>query len=57
MKKIFKTTKWETLSGDKTPAREKPIGADLDGKAFQEEWEYASVVGMLMFLVNTRSDI
>ena len=57
MKKIFKTTKWEELSGDKTPAREKPIGADLEGKPFQEEWEYASVVGMLMFLVNTRPDI
>ena len=57
MKKIFKTTKWEELNGDKTPAREKPIGADLEGKPFQVEWEYASVVGMLMFLVNTRPDI
>jgi hypothetical protein len=57
MKKNFKTTKWENISGDKTPAREKPIGADLEGKTFQEEWEYASVVGMLMFLVNTRPDI
>ena len=57
MKKIFKTTKWEHMNGDKTPESEKPIGADLDGKPFQEEWEYASVVGMLMFLVNTRPDI
>ena len=57
MKKIFKTTKWEDLIGDKTPAREKPIWADLQGKLFQEEWEYASVVGMLMFLVNTRPGI
>ena len=45
------------MSGDKTPAREKPIEADLDGRVFQEEWEYASIVGMLMFLVNTRADI
>ena len=57
MKKIFKMTKWENMSGDKTPAREKPIGTYLDGRAFQEEWDYASVVGMLMFLVNTRPDI
>ena len=57
MKKIFKTTKWETLSGDKTPARDKPIGAALNGKMFKEEWEYVSVVGMLMFLVNTRPAI
>ena len=38
MKEIFKTTKWETLSGDKIPAREKPIWSDLDRKMFQEEW-------------------
>ena len=57
MKKVFKTTKWEELNGDKTPAREKSIGAYLEGKPFQEEWEYASVVGMMMFLVNTRLDI
>ena len=46
MKKIFKTTKWESISGDKMSEREKPIGADLEGENFQEEWEYASVVGM-----------
>ena len=54
MQKIFKTAKWEDLKGDKTPAREKQMGADSQGKPFQEEWEYTSVVGMLMFLVNTR---
>ena len=57
MKKIFKTTKWEELKGDKTPAREKPMGADLEGKPFKEEWECASVVGMSMFPVNTSPDI
>ena len=34
MNKIFKTTKWENMSGDKMPAKQKPIGADLEGKAF-----------------------
>ena len=57
MKKIFKTTKWEDLKGGTTPARERPTGADLEGKPFTEEWEHASVVGMSMFLVNTRPDI
>ena len=57
MKKIFKTTQWEDVGGQTTPAREKPIGADLEGKEFKEHWEYDSVVGMLMFLVNTRPDI
>ena len=36
MKKIYKITKWENMSGDKTPAREKPIGADLEGKRFKQ---------------------
>ena len=57
MKQIFKTAEWEDLSGNKTPARERPIGADLEGKIFKEDWDYASVMGMLMFLVNTRPDI
>ena len=33
------------------------MGADQDGELFKADWEYASVVGMLMFLVNTRPDI
>ena len=57
MKKIFKTTEWEDVTGDKTPARERHTGADLEGKPFQEEWEHASVVGMLMLPANTRPGI
>jgi hypothetical protein len=35
-----------------------PLGSDLNGETFKEDWEYASVVGMLMFLANnTRPDI
>jgi hypothetical protein len=41
-----------------TPASTTPIGADCDGALFNEDWEYATVVGMLMYLAaNTRSDI
>ena len=41
-----------------TPAVTTPLGQDLDGKAFSEEWEYSSIVGMLMYLgQNTRPDI
>ena len=40
-----------------TPAKESPLTTDLDGEPFDEDWEHASVVGMLMHLVNTRPDM
>jgi hypothetical protein len=34
------------------------VGADIDGEAFNETWEYASVVGISMYLSShTRPDI
>ena len=57
MKKIFKATKWTELTGDQTPAEQKPLGADLNGEPFKADWECSSVVGQLMFLVNTRPDV
>jgi hypothetical protein len=41
-----------------TPAYTTPVGSDVDGAPFTEDWEYASIVGMLMYLAeNTRPDI
>jgi hypothetical protein len=41
-----------------TPASVKALGSDKEGAAFHEEWEYAVVVGMLMYLAgNSRPDI
>jgi hypothetical protein len=41
-----------------TPASTTHIGADRDGALFNEDWEYATVVGMLMYLAaNNRPDI
>ena len=54
--KILKATKMTDCEGKPTPAIEKPLGADANGPAFDEEWDYASVVGMCMYLVNTRPD-
>jgi len=36
-------------SGIHIPTTGAPIGADLDGFNFKKDWEYASIVGMLMF--------
>jgi len=57
IQKILHTTDMEDCGIDITPAREKPYGADVDGPAFAEEWDYPSVIGMLLYLVNTRPDI
>jgi hypothetical protein len=41
-----------------TPAATTPSGADTEGDTFFESWEYACVVGMLMYLAaNTRPGI
>ena len=41
-----------------TPAATMPLGTDSDGPPFDEYWEYASVMGMLMYLSsNYRYDI
>ena len=41
-----------------TPAELSPIGTDTDGEPFNESWNYATVVGMLMCLCsNSRPDI
>jgi len=37
-------------NGTHTPTTGAPVGADLDGLDFKEDWEYASVFGMLMYL-------
>ena len=41
-----------------TPASTTNLGLDADGKPYHEDWDYASVVGMLMYLANnSRPDI
>jgi hypothetical protein len=41
-----------------TPAATTPIGTDAAGEDFNEEWNYASAVGMAMYLCsNTRPDL
>ena len=41
-----------------TPASTTPLGIDSEGAPFEEAWDYASIVGMLMYLAgNSRPDI
>ena len=56
--KIIAATGMENANRKKTPADPKTLGKDKDGKPFAESWNYASVVGMLLYLSgNSRPDI
>ena len=56
--KILSNSNIKSCKPVSTPAVTTSLGQDLDRKAFSEEWEYASIVGMLMYLgQNTRPDI
>ena len=42
----------------RTPASTTPLSTNPDGSPFKEEWEYASVIGMLLYLSsNSHPDI
>jgi hypothetical protein len=56
--KVIKAGGMEDCNIVATPAETSPVGADLDGLPVNETWEYASIFGMLMYLVsNTQPDI
>ena len=56
--KILDATGMKDCNPANTPAEAKPLGKDKNGAPFKEEWGYASVVGMLLYLSgNSRPDI
>jgi hypothetical protein len=56
--KVLKAAGLEECHGVSTPAETKALGSDLEGAPFEEEWDYASIIGMLMYLsANKRPDI
>jgi hypothetical protein len=56
--KVLKASGMEDANTAPTPSGTDPLGSDKDKESFNETWEYATVVGMLMFLAsNTRPDI
>ena len=58
IKKVLKTTGMIDCNRKATPAGTALLRTDEDGKPYNEEWNYASVVGMLLYLSsNSRSDI
>ena len=59
IKKIIETTKMTSCNPNHTPAMQVALGSDPEGDEWKnEDWNYASVVGMLLYVSNnTRPDI
>ena len=52
--KILKETGYNKVkTSTLTPAKESPLEMDINGKIFEANYNYARVVGMLMYLTNT----
>ena len=58
IKKVLEAAGMSECNPNTTPAALDILGPDVDGTAMEENWEYASIIGMLMYLANnTRPDI
>jgi hypothetical protein len=56
--KVLRYTKMTECNAKPTPAATTPLGTDSKGPARQEEWDYATAVGMLLYISsNSRPDI
>ena len=58
IKKVISYCGMKDCNRKKTPAGPMPLGSDENGAKFDEKWNYASAVGMLLYLSsNSRPDI
>ena len=58
IKKILKAMNLEECNPNWTPARADALGSDPEGELFDEDWNYRSIVGMMLYLsTNSRPDI
>ena len=56
--KVLKAASMEDCNPVLTPSSIVPLAIDKDGDVFEEDWEYATIVGMLMYLAkNSRPNI
>lgn len=56
--KVIKAVGMEDCNGKTTPANDYPLVTDGNGEKMVEPWNYASIIGMLLYLAsNSRPDI
>ena len=56
--KVIKAAGMEESNSMKTPASSMPLYTDAEGDPMSDDWNYASIIGMLMYLAsNSRPDI
>ena len=56
--KTLKEANMEDSNSVSTPASTVPLHTDKEGDVFSESWDYATIIGMLMYLAtNSRPDI
>jgi hypothetical protein len=49
-RKVLRSTGMQDSNRKHTPANTMPLGTDADRELFHEDWDYALVVGMLMYV-------
>ena len=58
IKKIMDATGMNDCNSNRTPTTKEALGSDEQGEPMQDEWNYRSIVGMMLYLsTNTRPDI
>ena len=56
--RILKVMETQDRNPKQTPVDKEPLNKDLDGEPYREDWEYRSIVGMMLYLVgSTQLDI
>ena len=52
IEKVLIASGMNDCNPNSTPSGLEPLGPDKDGEDMDESWEYASIIGMLMYIAN-----
>ena len=52
IRKVLNAVSMPNFNPNTKPFMLEPLGTDMEGKIFNEQWGYASIINMLMYLAN-----